>query len=58
MSLRTTIVRIAVTRGFTRVFRAVLVAAALIAALTGLARARHSNPLQAQSSGPPEALAR
>jgi len=58
MSLRTTIVRIAATRGFTRVFRAVLVAAALIAALTGLARAQHSRSIHSQSWGQPEVLAR
>lgn len=40
MSLRTTIIGIAVSRGFTRAFRAVLVAVALIVALASLARAQ------------------
>ncbi len=44
MSLRTTIIGIAVSRGFTRAFRAVLVAAAMIAALAGLARAQAYTP--------------
>jgi hypothetical protein len=42
MSLRTSIVRIAVSRGFIRTFRSVLIAGALIAALVGLAGAQTS----------------
>ena len=51
MSLRTTIVRVAVSRGFIRAFRAVLLAGAVLAVLSGLARAHATSIEPAATPG-------